>query len=119
MLLPVDFEEDFIQVPFVARLRAPQVECVSVSLAELAGPLSDRFVADDDAAGREDLFDLPIAQREAEVEPYGMSNDFGGEAVAFVGGSRSGGHVLIIPGCGNLAAWRLDARVRGDPGVGP
>jgi hypothetical protein len=46
----------------------------------------------------------PVSRWEAEVEPYGMSNDFGGEAVAFVGASRSGGHTLIIPGCGNLAA---------------
>ena len=66
MLLAVDFEEDFVQVPFVARLRAPPLERVRVSLAELATPLPDRFVADDDAAGREDLFDVAIARAGSE-----------------------------------------------------
>ncbi len=74
---------------------------------ELATPLTNRFVADNDAASREDLLNLAIAQREAEGVPHGMGNNFGGEAVAFVAGSRGGGHGPIIQGCGNLATSRL------------
>jgi hypothetical protein len=64
---------------------------------ELAAPLTDGFVADNDAAGGQDLLDLPIAQREAEVEPHGVSNNLGWRPMAFVGGGRGGRHAPIIP----------------------
>jgi hypothetical protein len=48
------------------------------SLAELERPLPHRFVADEDAAGRQHLLDHPQAEREAEVEPDRVADTSGG-----------------------------------------
>src|SRR5215211_1227142 len=92
----VDFEKDLIQMPLIPGLRPPATQLVGVGLAEFAAPLTDRLVGHMDPAGGQEFFDIAIAEREAEVEPDGMGNDFGGEAVAFVRGSRSSDHAVII-----------------------
>src|SRR3954447_6531740 len=51
MLYPGNFEHDLVQMPFVANPRKAATDLVGKRLAELARPLSDGFVADDDAAG--------------------------------------------------------------------
>jgi hypothetical protein len=43
-------------------------------------------MADDDAAGGEDLVDMAQAEREAEIEPDSMTDDLGWEAVADIAG---------------------------------
>src|SRR5262249_44198755 len=47
------FEYDIVQIPFVANPRKAATDPAGKLLAELARPLSDGFVADDDAAGRQ------------------------------------------------------------------
>jgi hypothetical protein len=64
----------------------PAADLVGERLAELERPLSHRFVADEDAAGGEHLLDHPQAEREAEVEPHGVADDLGREAMAGVRG---------------------------------
>ena len=44
-------------------------------LAEFARPLPHGFVADDDAAGSEQLLHHAETKREAEIKPYGMADD--------------------------------------------
>jgi hypothetical protein len=53
MLYPGNFEHDLVQMPFVAHPRKAATDLVGKLLAELARPLPDGFVADDNAAGRE------------------------------------------------------------------
>ena len=57
------------------RLGNPVVDSQK-TLAELGRPLSHGLVADDDAAGREHLLDRAPTQREAEIQPDGVADDF-------------------------------------------
>ena len=50
---------------------------ISVLLAKLAAPLPDRFIGHEDPAGEQQLFHIPVAQAEAEVEPDAMADDLG------------------------------------------
>lgn len=59
--------------------------------AELQCPGADRFVAHVDATMREHLFNVTQAECEAEIEPNGVLNHGGWEAVPFVGNSRHWG----------------------------
>lgn len=54
--------------------------------SEAQAPLPDRLVLDLDAERRQDQLDLPQAQTEALVQPYGLVDDLGREAEAAVGG---------------------------------
>jgi hypothetical protein len=75
VLLPIDVEKDFIEVPFVAGLRTTATELVRILLPKLPTPLSDRLVRHDDPALGQQLFHIAKIQGEAEVEPDGMSDD--------------------------------------------
>jgi len=76
--LAVDLEENFIKVPLVPRLRTAVSQLVGVGLAELKRPLTQGFIGHVYAAGGEEFFDIAIAQRETEIEPHGVGDDFGG-----------------------------------------
>jgi hypothetical protein len=45
-----DLEEDFIEMPSVARSRKPVTQSVGGSLTELKAPFSDGFIAEGDTA---------------------------------------------------------------------
>ncbi len=70
--LPVDLEEHFIQVPLVARPCTPLTEAVRIFLPELATPLPHGLVCDCDSPLVQKRFDIPKAEREAMVQPYGV-----------------------------------------------
>ena len=110
MLRPGDRDNHFIQMPFIPGLRQAPADLVGERLAELADPLPHGLVADDDAAGRQQLLDQAQPEREAEIEPDGVADDLGREAVAGVAGT--GGVVISLgyrvsaipatPGASNL-----------------
>jgi hypothetical protein len=50
LALSMDREEDFIQMPRVARMSASASELMGMGLAECPTPLADRLIGDDDAA---------------------------------------------------------------------
>jgi len=53
---------------------------VSINLAELEAPFSDRLIAESDTAHRQHLFNIAEAEGEAEVQPHGMTDDLGRES---------------------------------------
>jgi hypothetical protein len=63
----IDPNEHFIQVPFVARAWPTTAQRIRVGLAELPGPPRDRLVRDDHAALGQQLFNIAVAEGEAEV----------------------------------------------------
>ena len=65
MLYPGDFEHNLIPMPFVTNSRQAATDLVGEMLAEFARLLPHGFVADDDAAGRQQLHAQP--EREAEI----------------------------------------------------
>src|SRR3954469_5662466 len=74
MLYPGDFDDDFIEMPFVSGTGQPAPDLVGDVLAELERPLPHTLVADDDAAGRQHLLDHAQAQREPKVEPDSVAD---------------------------------------------
>jgi hypothetical protein len=58
----VDFQEDFIEVPLVAWLWSAPTKLIGVDLAEFETLLPHGFVGNADAAGREEFFNVAVAQ---------------------------------------------------------
>jgi hypothetical protein len=85
MALPIDREEDFIQLPLVAWLRASAAELIGIGLAEFPTPLADRLIGDDDPAREQQFLHIAVAEAEPEIEPDRVADDLGREAVVFVG----------------------------------
>ncbi len=84
MALPIDLEENLVEMPLISWSSTTAAELIRVRLAEFATPLPHRFVGHDDPTGEEELFDLSETEREAMVEPYRMCDDLGGKAKTFV-----------------------------------
>jgi hypothetical protein len=82
--LAIDREEDLVQVPRVARSGTPAPELIGKILTKLQTPLADGFIRDDDFPGAQQLFDIAIAEAEAEIQPHRMTDDLGWEAVMLV-----------------------------------
>ncbi len=89
VLHAVDADEHLVEVPRIARAGALATQRVGVGLAELAAPLAQRLIGDDHPALGEQLLDIPVAEREAEVQPDGVRDDLGREPMAFVAGCGS------------------------------
>ena len=62
--------------------------------AEPERPATYRFAGDVDAVLREQVLDIAVAQREAEVEPHRVLDDLGWEAVTGIG---KGAHDATYP----------------------
>jgi len=92
MPLTIDCQEDLVQMPFIARLRAPPSQPIRVVLPKLPTPFADRFVGYRDAAFEQELFHVAVAESEAIVEPDPVADDFARKAVVLVAfaGSRRG-----------------------------
>jgi hypothetical protein len=50
-------------------------------LPKLPAPLVDSLIRDDDSTGKQQFFDIAVAQAETEVQPDTMADDFGLETV--------------------------------------
>jgi hypothetical protein len=74
-------EKYFIQMPLVTRLRATTSKLIGIWLPKLPAPLPDGFIRHDNTPGEQQLFDIAIAEAEAEVQPDAMADDLNWEAV--------------------------------------
>jgi hypothetical protein len=98
-----DGQKRLIQMPFVARTGAPTPELIGLGLAKLATPFPDGLIRHDDATGKQQLFDIPVAEAEPIVEPDAMANDFGRKAVVLVSLGGDGRGQVWLPLC--LTKW--------------
>ena len=85
----VDWDDDLIQVPFVACGRSVAPDAIGKVAAKAVHPFSDRFPADHHTPIGEKFLDIRRAEREAMVDPDDIRNDFTRETVAFQ--ARHGG----------------------------
>ena len=111
VLLARDAEEDLVKVPFVAAAGGSPTKAVGELLAEFQAPLPDRLVGDQDAAGRQHLFDHAQAQREPEIQPDRIADELGGVAIASVkrvSGRRHSGQISDHPNSAKPEAAQLD-----------
>src|SRR5258708_33900063 len=60
----VDFEKYLVHMPFVATTRTPPPQFIGVRLAKFKTPFPDRFIAHNDPALRQKLFDITKTERE-------------------------------------------------------
>lgn len=83
-LLSVDPDERVIQVPAAMGLGSASLQPTCDAGSKHVDPAPDAFVGDLDAALCEEIFNVAIAEREANIHPDGTLDDVGREAVATV-----------------------------------
>jgi hypothetical protein len=71
-------------MPLIARSSTPAAQVIGIGLPELPAPIAHRFVREQNAALGHELFDISIAQAEAEIEPDTVADDFGREPMALI-----------------------------------
>ena len=76
--------EDFIDVERVAVSSVFSFQAPSVDSSEFDTPEADRFAANGDATFGEQIFNIPMTEIEAIVEPNCVADNFRRESVAFV-----------------------------------
>ena len=85
MLLAVDLDQYFIDVEGITVSAMSAFQSSGIERAELDTPQTDRFPSHDDPTFSQEIFDIPVAQVEAILEPDSVGNDTRRESVAFVG----------------------------------
>ncbi len=78
VLLAVDLENHFIQVPLVSRLGTSTAKLSGILLAELERPATNNFIPEDDAASRHQLLNVAKTQGKPEVQPICMGQNLAG-----------------------------------------
>jgi hypothetical protein len=77
-------QKDYFAMPLVARPRASASELIGIGLAEFSAPFPNRLVGDDNATSGQQLFHIPVAEAEPEIQPDRVADDLGGEAVVLI-----------------------------------
>lgn len=80
--LPANRDEDFVDVPGIAKSPFTTLEASTIQRSELQAPASDGLVGNRDASFGEQILDIREAQAEATIQPDGMTDDLGREAVS-------------------------------------
>jgi hypothetical protein len=84
VLFAADLQQQFVEVPFIAASNSSSTQPSREERPEHCAPLADRLVADDDAALSEQILHVAETEVKAKVEPDGVSDDLGREAVAAI-----------------------------------
>ena len=85
MLPAVYLYEDFIDVEAVAVALTLSFQSAGIKRSKLYTPQPDGLSADGYAPLSQKIFDIPVAETEAIIEPDGIGNDIWRESVPFVG----------------------------------
>jgi len=75
-------QEHLVEVPLVARSSSARSSSRGIRGTALRPPLTARLVADDDATLGEQVLDVTKAEVEAEIQPDGVGDHLGREAMA-------------------------------------
>jgi hypothetical protein len=81
-LLATDIHENLVDVPMIKGRRTADADATGIGLSEFQHPQANRLVGDIDPSLREKILNIPVAHRETEIEPNGLSNNVRMEAVA-------------------------------------
>ncbi|MGH1361849.1 MAG: hypothetical protein ACRBC3_24075 [Burkholderiaceae bacterium] len=84
VLLPVDIDKYFIEEERTPESTVTAFQAPGIFRAKLIAPKSDRLVTDSNATLRKQVFDIPMTEVEAIVEPNGMLNNLGRKPMAFI-----------------------------------
>ena len=75
MLLPVDFDEDFIDVESVALTSVLSLQSAGINGPELYAPEANCFSGYSDASLGKDILDISMTQVEAILEPESLPHE--------------------------------------------
>ena len=87
LLLAVNSDEQFIQIPAIAEATLSPFQLPNVVWTELLTPASNRFIGNGDASLSQKILDITEAHAEAMIDPHGVADDFRWESVSMVLGS--------------------------------
>ena len=82
--LPVDRDEDLVDMPDITKPPFSTLESTPVIRTELPAPPADRFIGHLDTALGKEIFDIAEAQSESVVHPDRVADDLGRKSVAVV-----------------------------------
>jgi len=99
LLLAVDSDEEFVQIPGVTEASLFLLETSGIVGSEFPAPSPDGFVRNDDSAFGQKIFNVPEAQTEAMIDPYRVADDFRRETVSVVTGSGAIHEMSLSIGC--------------------
>ena len=71
-------------MPFIAGPRPTSPQTGGILFAKLVAPAPDRFITEQYAPSGHELFDIPEAHSESEIEPNAMRNDLPRKLMATV-----------------------------------
>jgi len=57
----------------------------TLEVHDLPTPFADGFIGDDHPADEQEFFHITVAERETEIQPDRVADDFTGKAMMFVG----------------------------------
>src|SRR6266851_8080458 len=81
----IDRYDHFIEMPPVVRLGSREPQVSRHRRTKLQDPAADGLVANAQTSRGQQILDVSVAQGEPQIEPNGVANDSGREAVAGVG----------------------------------
>jgi hypothetical protein len=84
----IHLDEHFVKVPFRSEPNSLLPQLGGGNGAELLAPFPDRFLRHWDAPLRHHLFDIPIAQGKAKVQPYALLHNLDRETVPTISALR-------------------------------
>ncbi len=87
--LAVDGNKQFVQVPTPVWSGTKLSQLAGVAQTELQRPPPNRFIRNFYPTLSEEIFDISKTQREPEIQPNGMLNDFWWETMAAIGDSAN------------------------------
>ena len=84
LLLAVDSNEDFVQVPDIPEAALTPLQFSGIVRTKLLTPDSNRFIRDNDSPFGEKILDVSEAQAETAVNPDGIADDFWRETMTVI-----------------------------------
>ena len=89
LMLPVNRDHRFIEVPGITQLSLAFLESAGIGRTKFQAPASYRFIGHDDPAFREEFFDFTKTETEAVIQPDGVADDCRRESVPLVANGLS------------------------------
>jgi hypothetical protein len=82
--LPSYREKHCIEVPRVPRSGPSAPQLIGIRLPKLPAPVTHRFIGQGDAACGHELFDIAVAETEAEIQPDAVTDDLCRKPMALI-----------------------------------
>src|SRR5258708_6172692 len=92
----INGEKDLIQIPLVPTRRTAAAEFVRVCLTKLQTPLAHGFIRQHHTTFSHNFLNVAITQRETEIQPETVTDNFWGESIPFIGAGCGVFHLLSL-----------------------